>query len=307
MNCKLTACVTGASGMIGSKIVRRLIEKGYNVRGLSRSGVGCHPDATLFKGKLEDSALLRDFLADADMLFHCAAEMNDTSKMWKVNVDGTEQLWSLVKEFKIHYLCYLSSAGVVGNTKEKWVNEKTPCTPQNTYERTKLAAEKIVFKNSNGINTVILRPTNVIDENNLGFFETIKKQSFLSRLKVFVKGGECAHIIHAENVAAAAIYFISCPMSSPQCFFVSDDHDPNNTFAGLCAIYRSIEQDLSVEKSNQPMHLPIIIPYLLRMLLKGRRSRGDVRYSSEKLFSKGFKFPLDITESIRRILAFQKS
>ena len=71
--------------------------------------------------------------------------------------------------------------------------------------------------------------------------------SLLNRLKVFIKGGECAHIVHAEDVAEAAIHFVSTPVDTPQCFFVSCDHEPLNTFAGLWALYKAIENNRPVE------------------------------------------------------------
>ncbi len=160
---KQIACVTGASGMVGSKIVQRLTLQGYKVRVLSRSKYFDDPDVKLFCGGLEDEKVLKSFLNNAHLLFHCAAELYDESKMWDVNVLGTERLLSIVKGTSIKYLCYLSSAGVVGRTNIRWVNEETACEPQNAYERSKWAAEQLVAKGIDGCRIVILRPTNVID------------------------------------------------------------------------------------------------------------------------------------------------
>jgi len=43
--------------------------------------------------------------------------------------------------------------------------------------------------------------------------------SWLNRFKVFLKGGECAHIVHAEDVADAAMYLTSRQFKEPRCFF----------------------------------------------------------------------------------------
>jgi len=51
---KQTACVTGASGMVGSKIVQRLVSHGYKVRALSRSKYFDDTNVELFRGGLED-------------------------------------------------------------------------------------------------------------------------------------------------------------------------------------------------------------------------------------------------------------
>ena len=301
-NGKTVACVTGASGMVGSKIVQRLISRGYKVRALSRSKHFDDPDVELFRGGLEDEEVLKPFLSDAQLLFHCAAELHDESKMWDVNVLGTELLLRLIKGSSITYLCYLSSAGVVGSTNIKWVDEKTKCDPQNAYEQSKWAAEQLVAQGIDGCQIVILRPTNVIDNKRPGALGLPMRSSWLDRFKVFLKGGECAHIVHAEDVAEAAIYFISRPFDSPQCFFVSCDHEPLNTWAGLWALYRAVENNRLVEGVRPGQYVSLIVPHILRRLWRGKGNRGDVRYSSEKLMFMGFKFPLGVEGTVKQLI-----
>ena len=297
------AAITGASGMVGSKIVQRLVSNGYKVRALSRSKYFDDADVELFRGGLGNEEVLKAFLSNAHLLFHCAAELYDVSKMWDVNVLRTERLLRLIKEANIQYLCYLSSAGVVGKTNIKWVNEETTCEPQNAYEQSKWAAEQLVAKGIDGCRIIILRPTNVVDEKRPGALALPIHGSFLNRLKVFIKGGECAHIVHAEDVAEAAMYFISRPVNTPQCFFVSCDHEPLNTFAGLWALYRTIENNRPVGSVRPALHLPLIVPHILRQLRRGKGNRGDVRYSSEKLISEGFKFHLGVESAVKQIIS----
>ena len=67
---KQIACVTGATGMVGSKIVRRLVSHGYKVRALSQSMYFDDPDVELFRGMLENEEVLKYFLSNTDLLFH---------------------------------------------------------------------------------------------------------------------------------------------------------------------------------------------------------------------------------------------
>ena len=297
------AAVTGASGMVGSKIVQRLISHGYKVRTLSRSKYFDDPDVELFRGGLEDEEVLKSFLSDAHLLFHCAAELYDESKIWNVNVLGTERLLRLAKGSDIRYFCYLSSAGVVGLINDKTVDEDTPCNPITRYEKTKWEAEKLVARGIEGCRTIILRPTNVIDEMRPGALSLPMNGSLRSWLKVVIKGGECAHIIHAEDVAAAATYFASRQFNNtPRCFFVSCDHEPLNTFAGLWSFFHAIQDRKPVDSVRPVKHLPIFIPYILRRIVRGHSNKGDVRYSSKKLISEGFKFTLGLEGAIKRII-----
>jgi len=203
----------------------------------------------------------------------------------------------------VEYLCHLSSAGVVGKTYTKHVKEDTTCNPRNLYEHSKWTAEQIVQQGLPNCRVVILRPTNVITDEAPGVLSLPMRSSWSDCLKVFLKGGEGAHIVHAMDVADAAIYLISHTADGPSCFFVSCDHEQLNTLAGLWSFYRAIERSKPVEAIKPIIHLPIIVPYLLRKLWRGTSNLGSVRYSSEKLLSTGFRYRLGLEGAVRRIIS----
>jgi nucleoside-diphosphate-sugar epimerase len=299
---KLIACVTGASGSIGSKIAAILVSQGYNVRVLSRKPYSVVSGIEVFSGDINDEAVLNNFLQDSHLLFHCAAELKDESRMWEVNVTGTERILKYVEFYGIKYFCYLSSVGVIGNTDLKLADESTPCNPQNVYEKSKWAAEQLVVRGIKGCKVVILRPTDVIDERKPGILALPKRSSFIGLCKVFVKGGECAHIVHAEDVAHAAVYFISYPLDAPQCYIVSCDNEPLNTLSGLWVLYKGCLEGRSVQNLRLIPHLPIFVPYFLRKIIRGKGNMGDTRYSSEKLLKTGFTFKIGLEGAVSRIV-----
>jgi nucleoside-diphosphate-sugar epimerase len=295
--------VTGGSGMVGLKITQKLLYDGYEVRILTRNKSFRDDRAQVYFGDLENIDILKVFLKDVKYLFHCAAELRNESKMWNVNVSGTEKILNLISESSITYFCYLSSAGVIGLTDDRIVDENSKCDPQNYYEKSKWAAEELVAKGIDNCSTVMLRPTDVIDEQRPGALKLPIKSGWRERILVFLKGNECAHIVHAEDVADAAIYFINSSFEKPACFFVSCDHERFNTFSGLWSLYKAIQEGQSVEKIRTKIYLPIIIPYILRRLWRGSCNYGDVRYSSEKLLSMGFRYRLGVEGTVRNIAA----
>lgn len=297
----MTACVTGASGMIGRRIVQKLLARGCQVRALTRRDY-VNQHVQVFKAGLSDEVQLEQFICGADMVFHCAAELTDESKMQEVNVLGTEKIVKLINRHRIRYFCHLSSAGVVGRTTQEWVDESTPCKPQNIYEQTKLEAETIARAPIEGCSTVILRPTNVVDENHLGELSLPINGSFKSRLKAFVKGGECAHIVHAEDVAEAAIYFSNQSLQNPRLFFVSLDADPLNTVANLWSLYRTNATGHHGNLVTPILHLPVAVPYFLRRMLRQTGNSGKVKYSSNRLASEGFRFGFGVRETVNQII-----
>jgi nucleoside-diphosphate-sugar epimerase len=300
------ACVTGASGMIGRRIVSRLLARGFRVRVLSRQiWSDLSPGVDFFHAGLSDMDELEQFVVGADMLFHCAAELMNVSKMHETNVLGSQRIATLVARHGLRYFCYISSAGVVGATTQKLVDESTVCNPNNEYEKTKLEAELQVRKPIVGCSTVILRPTNVVDENHLGELALPRNLSWRSRIKAFVKGGECAHIVHAEDVADAALYFADRPSEQVQLFFVSLDHDPRNTVAHLWGLYRAFQAGGYTARALP--HLPPALPYWLRRLSGHPANPGTVRYSSARLLASGFRFSHDVAQSVERIVADHKA
>jgi nucleoside-diphosphate-sugar epimerase len=258
--------------------------------------------AVFFKGSLEEQDVIQPFLKSCKLLFHCAGEKQDESRMVDVNVRGTEKLLSWLRGSDVQYFCHISSAGVIGKTDQPLITEETPCNPRNIYEQSKYEAEKLVLQGLPGCRTIALRPTNVVDNFQPGALQLPIRGALIDLMKVFLKGGECAHIVHAEDVARAAIYLMNAgPEDKPECFIVSCDHERYNTYGELWSLYRVIKQKKAIEDFRPALHLPPVIPYLLRKLWRGTGNRGDIRYSSEKLLATGFRYHLGVEGAVRRI------
>lgn len=299
------AAVTGGSGMVGRKITQKLLQAGYEVSILTINKSFSNESAHVYYCDIEDTDTLRPFLNNVSYLFHCAADFRDESKMWDINVSGTEKILNLISTLHITYLCYLSSVGIIGLTCNHFVDERNTCNPQNAYEKSKWAAEQLVAKKIGNCCTVMLRPTNVIDEQRPGVLTLPIRSNWHDRFMVFLKGGECAHIVHAEDVADAAIFFMNAHFEKPECYIVSCDHDRFNTVGGLWALYKAMQLDHVVEGVDSVIHLPIIIPHILRRLSRGTGNYGNICYSSEKLLSTGFRYCLGVEGAVGRIAASQ--
>jgi len=294
------ACVTGASGVIGRRIVKRLLSGGWRVRAMTRGRGMLDERVLVFNGDLCDERSLKGFANDAAALFHCAAELEDESRMWDINVEGTRRIVYIAAESGIEYFCFVSSAGVVGNVIGTVVDETTDCHPYNLYEKSKWAAENIVARGIVGCRIVILRPTNVVAEEKMGVMNVFRG-GFMNRLRLFIKGGECAHVVHADDVAAAAIYLMNRPTATQQCYYVSRDHELMNTYADIDRIYGACKNRTAYTDSPLRAHVPVRVAQIVRHLVRGMSNRGDVRYSSEKLLATGFVYKNGLEGAVRRI------
>ena len=120
--------ITGGAGFIGSHLVDRFCEQGFQVRVLDNLDPKIHPTGRpplfpsgveFIRGDVTDRETLRDALRDIDVVSHQAAYqdyMPDFSHFMKVNVGGTALLYELIVEsrMRIKKVIVASSQAVYG-------------------------------------------------------------------------------------------------------------------------------------------------------------------------------------------------
>lgn len=94
--------VTGADGLLGSNLVRELLEQGFSVRVLIQPGSRSPtlkglPAETITGDLLAEDGALDHAIKGCDVVFHCAAITNQWAKpeiVFRVNVEGTRRVSS---------------------------------------------------------------------------------------------------------------------------------------------------------------------------------------------------------------------
>ncbi|MDH4084022.1 MAG: NAD-dependent epimerase/dehydratase family protein, partial [Nitrospira sp.] len=152
----MRALVTGATGFVGSHVVRRLIERGVDVSCLirpqsPREALAGLPVKTVV-GNLTDRSSLESAVQGIDLLFHVAADYRfwvpDPKVMHDVNVGGTIRLLEAAITSGVRRIVYTSSAVTVACTSERAGTETDFLAPeacQSIYQRTKVLAEQAVW------------------------------------------------------------------------------------------------------------------------------------------------------------------
>lgn len=160
----MRVAITGGSGFVGSKLVSAHLARGDKVNILTRTGTkSSSEDCKVFSGDITQPNLIPpEFFMDVDVVYHCAGELRDPFKIESVNVDGTRNLLNSAAG-KIRRWVQVSSVGVYGIPNIQNVDESAPLQPLNSYEATKMEAERLAvnFASRFGFDYVILRPSTI--------------------------------------------------------------------------------------------------------------------------------------------------
>ena len=161
--------VTGAAGMLGSRLVERLTSDGHRVRGVD---LRAEPGVTLV-GDIRDAALMERAANGADVLIHCAAALPSypPDQIRSIIVGGTESVLGAARRARVSRVVHVSSTAVYGLPAQVPTPEEHPREPVDTYSAAKAAAEEIAERyRAGGLPVAILRPKTFVGPGRMGLF-----------------------------------------------------------------------------------------------------------------------------------------
>jgi UDP-glucose 4-epimerase len=153
-----TLLLTGASGLVGSRLLPRLAQSGFDCRALVRADLALPPGTTAVRGDLDDPDSLRAAVDGVDAVVHLAAlfRTDDENAVWRANLDGTRNLVDAVKTYAPHARFVMASTGNVYNADAaRPALETDDCSPSAAYPASKVAAEQVL--RDSGLNWSIPR------------------------------------------------------------------------------------------------------------------------------------------------------
>ncbi len=208
--------VTGASGFVGSAVVRVLLAAGHAVRVLVRPTSDPRNLADLpverCVGALEDPASLDAAVKGCGALFHVAADyrifVRDPAAMHRANVDGTRHLMEAALAAGVARIVYTSSVAVLGlHADGRPADETTPATAATMigpYKRSKYDAEEAVSRlvRERQLPAVIVNPSTPIGPRDVKPTPTgrIIVEAGAGRMPGYVDTG--LNLVHVDDVAA---------------------------------------------------------------------------------------------------------
>jgi len=154
----MTILVTGGTGLVGSRLLRRFVEAGIDCRGLVRSGKELPAGVTAVEGDILSPDSLVAAVEGVTAIIHLAAlfRTGDEAEIWRVNLDGTRNLIAAVKEDASDARFLLASTSNVYDPDISHPGrEDDQVTPTLAYPASKIEAENELRKS--GLNWSILR------------------------------------------------------------------------------------------------------------------------------------------------------
>ena len=160
--------VTGGSGFIGSNLVDKLLENGYDVKIFDVSEPKYKSNADFIKGDVLSLEQITNASIGIDIIYHLAAEA-DVNRMLlfplfstKLNTIGTLNVLEAAKINKCKRLLFASTEWVYGSCKDEKVDETSRLYPphqDHIYTSSKIASEMYVqnYYDLYGVNYTIMR------------------------------------------------------------------------------------------------------------------------------------------------------
>ena len=166
--------VTGATGHVGNVLVRKLLERGEQVRALILPGESRESIHGLNVEAAEGDVLNLDSVFESMQgikgIFHLAGVISimpgPNAFVRKVNLDGTKNILRAAQEMNISKLVYTSSIHAIQRVEDGVIDESVPYdmkNPYGAYDRSKAEATlEVLNAAQTGLEAVVTCPTGVI-------------------------------------------------------------------------------------------------------------------------------------------------
>jgi dTDP-glucose 4,6-dehydratase len=172
--------VTGGAGFISSNVIRHLLaHTPYEVVSLDAltyagsienlTDVLGHERLSFVHGDIRDAALVREVVAEVDVIVNAAAESHveksieeGASEFVTTNVEGTQILLDAIREAPVERFLLISSSEVYGTAEYVPMDEEHPLKARSPYAATKAGGDRLAYSYyvTYDLPIVIVRPFN---------------------------------------------------------------------------------------------------------------------------------------------------
>ena len=252
-----SAFVTGGSGFIGGRLVKRLVDEGWTVRALARSDGSERAVAELgakaVRGDIGDADSIAAGAEGCEVAFHLAAHLGDSGR-WedfeRGNVDGTRNtLDGCARAGVTRFVHCGTEAALMAGEPLVNVDETAPLRPDSPapYPATKAKAERLARDaNRNGFETVALRPRFVWGSGDTTLLPQLVEMVESGRFAWVGGGGQLTATTHVDNTVEGLI--LAAEKGKPGAAYFVTDGEPK----GEPVVFREFISDLLRTQGVEP-------------------------------------------------------
>jgi len=228
--------VTGATGFIGSRLVRRLAGRdGTEVRAAGRRREGLRAlgaaGASPARADLRRPDAASRLVEGRDVVYHLAAHMGqDRNLAREVNVEATRRLARAAARAGVRRFVHVSSIAAYGVPERRRVDESTPLDPEagDPYALTKARGEIAVREAAEGtdLEVVVLRPGMVYGPGSPTWTVALYRRVRRGRPVLVGKGEGHFHPLYVDNLVDALLQAAATPSAAGRAYNVCEEPVP---------------------------------------------------------------------------------
>jgi nucleoside-diphosphate-sugar epimerase len=219
------ALVTGAAGLVGSRVAERFLREGLSVRALDRhscdlAGVEC------IVADVTDPADIERAMAGVAVVAHCAAVISGApDQMTRVNAEGTSVLLEAAVRAGCQRFLHMSTAVVYAFDDRAVVDESTPFLREGpAFHMSKLRAEEAIWAASaRGLPVTVFRPLVILGAHPTGTWSALLAQQIVKGEFVMRGDGTGSWpYVHVDNLVDAVITAMHTAHAAGQAYNIVD-------------------------------------------------------------------------------------
>lgn len=290
--------LTGASGFVGSAVLRELLRHGFTVRALVRP-TSRYEDlkarrVQFVEGDLRDVSALGPACAGCRYLFHVAADYRlslwDSAGIFATNVIGTRNLMEVAARTGVERIVYTSSVATLNCRQDGEPANETASLPLQhavgAYKRSKVVAEQLVIDmvRKKDLPAVIVNPSTPIGPRDARPTPTGKIiiAAASGQIPAYVDTG--LNLVHVDDVARGHLAALQYGRIGERYILGGD----NISFAQMLAeIAESVHRDCPKYRIPWYAAMPAAIGGEVQAFLTGREplaTWAGVRLARHKMF-----------------------
>ncbi len=238
--------VTGASGLVGSELLKQLLEEGFHVMAIYHSTPVnlTHSNLESAQCDILDTTTLHSVMQDITHVYHCAGlvsfEKKDKYRLLKINIEGTANVVNACIDEGVQKLIHVSSVAALGRIRKgdvvtenmNWTEE----TSNSIYGKSKYFGEIEVWRGiGEGLHAAIVNPSLILGGSKWEDGSSALFKSAYNEFKWYTEG--ISGFVDVKDVAKVMILLMNSEITSQRFILSSENLSYREVFSAMAKCF----------------------------------------------------------------------